>query len=166
MLDKKQPFNECLGTLVDGVKFIQEDNAYAPNGTFLGVMKDGKLVKTAEITPEPPALPENKPNGDGDSQGADSTDGEGTTDATSSAPEADQTPSPETGDSDSQPADPSPDASATTQEDKGVDLEAMDRPELLAYAMETFEVKLKGNASAVTLREEIKALQLAVAATE
>lgn len=47
MLDKKQEFNTCLGTLVDGVKFVQGNNAYSSAGVFLGAYKNGALVKKA-----------------------------------------------------------------------------------------------------------------------
>lgn len=116
MFDTKQPFNECLGTLVDGVKYIQGNNAYTARGVFLGTMKDGELKAVKQkpadpapnvITPPVAGTNENKPDAD--------------------------------------------------------DLETMDRPTLLAHAMEVHEVHLKGNKSAANLRLDIIELRKAAA---
>ena len=124
MLDKTKPFQECLGQLVENVKFIQDGNAYSGNGTCLGKYTNNRLVseevKIAYFM------------GTGVQKYLDGG--------------AQRDTQPETP--------PTPSAPANTD---GID--EMDRPALLAYAFDKYQVKLKGNLSKEQLRDQIRGLE-------
>lgn len=132
MLDKNKPFITHVGSLQDGIKYSQNGKGYDNSGKMLGHVKDGRLVTGAPINVEPPEPPEQP-----------------------TAPPPDNVTPANAGETGDAPVVPPLEMLTPNKPDSAVNLDGMDRPALLAYAQDKYGQKLKGNASADDLREQI-----------